>query len=276
MKLCTEGTTSDVKYKYHNVSWLLSALVVMVWWWWSSNWNNMWLYRYWTSDTPPSSNNTTKTTSDGWNTTGDGGQSRDCTVTLELVSKNNFATTSPFPPKEVSDTYLRKTSSAPATPSDGVPVRGRVLWTCQKRTCLDWRWNGTGQDSVFYWHHLGIQSGLTTGRCLPIITVSLLSMWSQEILRWFDEIVSVEDVNVLYTSKDLLSKCLMTVISYDLFVKLLIRNFSTHTNTHTYVGGESFSCDLLLCIPHNGDCSSNVTDNASDSSDWHTWALTEP
>jgi hypothetical protein len=45
------------------------------------------------------------TTSDGWNTVGNGGQSRDYTVTLELVSKNNFTTTSPFPPKEVSDTY---------------------------------------------------------------------------------------------------------------------------------------------------------------------------
>ncbi len=49
-------------------------------------------------------------------------------------------------------------------------------------------------------------------------------MWSKEILRWFDEIVSVEDVNVLYTSNDLLSKCLMTVISYDLFVKLKTDN----------------------------------------------------
>jgi len=41
----------------------------------------------------------------GRNAAGAVGQSRDCTVTLAFVSKNRFAATSSFPPKEVSDAY---------------------------------------------------------------------------------------------------------------------------------------------------------------------------
>ena len=39
------------------------------------------------------------------NAAGAGGQPRDCTVTLAFVSKNSFAATSSFPPKEASDAY---------------------------------------------------------------------------------------------------------------------------------------------------------------------------
>jgi SWI/SNF-related matrix-associated actin-dependent regulator 1 of chromatin subfamily A len=57
----------------------------------------------------------------------------------------------------------------------------------------------------------------------PLLVVcpsSMRNVWAQEIVRWLPDIVSAEDINLIYTSRDPVSTCPVTIISYDLFSKL--------------------------------------------------------
>jgi SWI/SNF-related matrix-associated actin-dependent regulator 1 of chromatin subfamily A len=57
----------------------------------------------------------------------------------------------------------------------------------------------------------------------PLLVVcpsSMRSVWAQEVVRWLPGLMSAADVNVIYTSKDPISTCPVTIISYDLFAKL--------------------------------------------------------
>ena len=229
--------------------------------------------------------------SGGRNAAGAGGQPRDCTVTLAFVSKNSFAATSSFPPKEVSDAYKMnmgrwepdakrwtfhleqydkldaRLESICRTRIAGFNLSFkripdaimRILRVAPGR-CAPAETHSNEAQMLFEklpphlrlhlmeFQREGVLFGLATnGRVLigdemglgktvqaiaiasayksdwPLLVVcpsSLRSMWAQEILRWLDGLVSVEDVNVLYTSKDPISKCAVPVISYDLFAKL--------------------------------------------------------
>jgi SWI/SNF-related matrix-associated actin-dependent regulator 1 of chromatin subfamily A len=49
---------------------------------------------------------------------------------------------------------------------------------------------------------------------------SMRNVWAQELVRWLPGIVSADDINLIYTSRDPVSTCPDTIISYDLFAKL--------------------------------------------------------
>lgn len=61
---------------------------------------------------------------------------------------------------------------------------------------------------------------MTDWPLLVVCPSSMRNVWGQEIVRWLPEMVSEDDINIIYTSKDPVSICPVTIISYDLFAKL--------------------------------------------------------
>ena len=61
---------------------------------------------------------------------------------------------------------------------------------------------------------------MTDWPLLVVCPSSMRSVWAQEIVRWLPELISAADINIIYTGKDPVSTCPVTIISYDLFAKL--------------------------------------------------------
>ena len=62
---------------------------------------------------------------------------------------------------------------------------------------------------------------MTEWPLLVVCPSSMRSVWAQELVRWLPGLVSTRDVNVIHKCKDPIYTCPVTIISYDLFAKLV-------------------------------------------------------